>query len=277
MNLRNRIQRNTLLVLALIIAISSCQKLAKPALGNYPKDTNPPGGPLKFYAAMDGSSVDSIRANFGTDHDVSYAPGVSGMAVQFDGTKNGYIDYPAPNDFGASTNFTIAFWLNATLAQKDHVNADGVMAFASSVNFWSNFVIYTDHEASTSDSMILKFHFANGSGDNWDFANYAGNSRFPKMYDGQWHHVAFVYDAVAKTGTVYRDGVQFDQKANETIIFDGKSSKLIIGGFQEASGIVSKYSDNTWMSGFPGLIDNVRLYGTALAPADVAALYSNKQ
>jgi hypothetical protein len=26
------------------------------------------------------------------------------------------------------------------------------------------------------------------------------------MYDGQWHQVAFVYDAAAKTGTVYRDG-----------------------------------------------------------------------
>lgn len=278
MNLKNRIQKNAILVLAILIAFTSCQKLTRPALGNYPKDANPPGGPLKFFAAMDGSSVDSIRANFGSDHDVSYATGVSGNAAQFDGSKNGYIDYPAPNDFGVSTNFTISFWLNTTLAQKDNVNADGVLTLASTSNFWGNFTFYADHTTGgNSDSMDLKIHFANGSGDNWDFAGYTGNARWPKMYDGLWHHVAFVYDASSKTATLYRDGVQFDQKTNETIAFDGKSSKLIVAGFQEAAGIVSTYGDNTWMSGFPGLIDNIRLYGEALAPADVAALYANKQ
>ncbi len=278
MNLKNKIQRNILFVLAFVIAIASCQKLTRPALGDYPKDSNPPGGPLKFYAAMDGSSVDSIRANFGTDHDVTYVPGVSGMAAQFDGSKNGYIDYPLPNDFGASTNFTISFWLNIKLAQKDNVNADGVLSFASTSNFWGNFTFYADHTTGgNSDSMDLKIHFANGSGDNWDFAGYTGNARWPKMYDGQWHHVAFVYDAAAKTGTLYRDGVQFDQKTNETIAFDSNPSKLIIAGFQEAAGVVDTYANNSWMSGFPGMIDQVRLYGVALAPADVAALYANKQ
>ena len=43
-------------------------------------------------------------------------------------------------------------------------------------------------------------------------------NRWPNMYDGNWHHVAFVYDAASKTGTLYRDGVQFDQKTNETIV-----------------------------------------------------------
>jgi hypothetical protein len=151
------------------------------------------------------------------------------------------------------------------------------MALASSKSFWSNFVIYADHESSTSDSMQLKFHFLNGAADNWDFAGYTGNSRWPKMYDGQWHNVVFVYDASSKTATLYRDGAQFDQKANETIAFDGNASQLIVGGFQEAAGIVDTYANNTWMSGFPGLIDQVRLYGTALAQADVTALFTNKQ
>lgn len=275
MNLINKSSRNYLLILLAIIAFASCDKPVHPALGNYPKDENPPGGPLKFFAAMDGSSVDSIRANFGVDNSVTYVPGVSGKAAQF--ANNGYISYPSANDFAKSTDFTISFWLNATLAQKDHVNADGIMALSSTTNFWSNFVIYADHETSTSDSMQLKFHFANGSGDNWDFAGYTGNSRWPKMYDGQWHHVAFVYSASTKTATLYRDGVQFDQKTNETIAFDGNASQLIIAGFQEAAGIVDTYSNNSWMSGWPGMIDQVRLYGEALAASDVASLYANKQ
>ncbi len=279
MNLIYRIFKTTMLLGVVVLAISSCDKLSRPALGDYPKDSNPPGGPLKFYAAMDGGNVDSIRANFGLDNDVSYVSGgVSGEALQPDGSKNGYVAYPSANDFASSTNFTISFWLNIKLAQKDNVNADGVLSLASTSNFWGNFTFYADHTTGgNSDSMDLKIHFANGSGDNWDFAGYTGNKRWPKMYDGQWHHVVFVYDAGAKTGTLYRDGVQFDQKTNETIAFDGKASQLIVAGFQQAAGVVDTYANNSWMSGFPGMIDQVRLYGEALAPADVAALYASKQ
>ncbi len=274
----NKLSGMLLAVLVLGMAIGACQKITHPALGAYPKDANPPGGPLKFYAAYDATDVDSVRANYGVDNNATIVSGgVTGMAVQF--TNNGYVSYPSANDFGAATNFTISFWLNITLAKKDNVNADGILAFASSTNFWGNATFFADHTTGgNSDSMDLKMHFANGaSGDNWDFAGYTGSARWPHMYDGKWHHLAFVYDASAKTATLYRDGVQFDKKTGETIAFDGNASQLIVGGFQEAAGIVSSYSSNTWMSGFPGMIDNVRLYGTALSATDVAALYSNKQ
>src|ERR1700712_4677590 len=94
----------------LAIGLYSCQKMNKPALGDYPKDSNPPGGPLKFYAAMDGGAVDSIRAQFGSDHNVSYVDGLSGKAVQFDGTKNGFVSFGTANDFAKSASFTISFW-----------------------------------------------------------------------------------------------------------------------------------------------------------------------
>ena len=273
------IYRHLFFLLAISILVASCQKLDHPPLGNYPKDANPPGGSLKFYAAYDATDVDSIRANYGIDNNSSIVSGgVSGSCLQLDGTQNGYTSYPSANDFGSSTDFTVAFWMNISLAQKDNVNADGVLAYASTTNFWSNICIYADHTTGGgSDSMDLKFHFANGSGDNWDFANYVGANRWPHMYDGNWHHVAFVYDAAAKTATLYRDAVQFDQKTNETIAFDGNASQLIVGGFQEAVGIVDNYADNTWMSGFPGKIDNLRLYGTALAASDIQALFNNKQ
>ena len=274
----NKIIKSTMMVLAFCIAAISCQKLAKPALGDYPKDSNPPGGPLKFYAALDGSAVDSIRANFGNDNNVSYKPGLSGQAVQFDGTKNGYVAFPSANDFGASTNFTISFWINITLAQKDNNHAVGVLSFANSKNFWGNITFYADNNAkSPSDSMDLKIHFnAPNNSDNWNFAGYNFAKAWPHMYDGKWHQVAFTYDATSSTGTVYRDGAQFDQKTGQTIKFEN-SSQLILGGFQEAAGIVGKYADNTWMAGFPGMMDQVRLYNVALSAADVAAIYNNKQ
>jgi hypothetical protein len=152
------------------------------------------------------------------------------------------------------------------------------LTLASANNFWGNMTWYADHTTGgNSDSMDLKVHWANGSGDNWDFAGYTGNARWPGMYDGNWHDVVFVYDAPTKTATLYKDGVQFDQKTNETISFDGAASSLIVGGFEQAANIQGNYAGNTWMSGFPGLIDNIRLYNVALAAPDVQALYANKQ
>jgi hypothetical protein len=37
------------------------------------------------------------------------------------------------------------------------------------------------------------------------------------------------------------------------------------------------YSENTWMSGYPGKLDNVRLYGETLSAADVKSIYDNKE
>lgn len=279
MILNIKIMKNAMLIFAFSLAIYSCQKMDHPPLGNYPKDANPPGGPLKFYAAMDGSNVDSIKANFGVDNSVSYVDGgASGMAVQVDGSQNGFVSYPSANDFGASTDFTVSFWMNITLAQKNHENAVGVLAFGNTKDFWGNITVFLEHETSLSDSMPMKIHF-NGlnNTDVWDAANYTDNNRWPHMYDGQWHHVAITYHATDSLYTAYRDGVQFDTLTmSHQIVFEN-ASQLVVGGFQQAAGVNGTYAENTWMSGFPGMMDNVRLYGTTLSAADVASLYSNRQ
>jgi hypothetical protein len=73
----------------LAMAVFSCQKMEKPGLGDYPKDTNPPGGPLNFYVAFDGSgtdvlrnAVDSIRASFPADNPLASVAGISGKAIK---------------------------------------------------------------------------------------------------------------------------------------------------------------------------------------------------
>ena len=277
-----------MLFLVLATAFAGCDKVVHPALGNYPKDANPVGGPLKFYAAFEKITADSIRATYATtDSVISYVTGASGQAVQFSPVlgSNGndsvfsFLIYPNANDFASTaTSFTLSFWLNIPLSKKDNSHAVGILSLSSTKNFWGNITVYADdNDKGNSDSMNLKFHFANGLGDNWDFAGYTGTNRWPGMYDGNWHQVAFTYDATAKTGTVYRDGVQFDQKTNETILFDGFASNLVVGGYQEAANVYDNYADNTWMNGWPGAIDQLRFYAEALSASDVAALYANKQ
>lgn len=287
MNSITKISKSAILALTIGISVLSCDKIVHPGLGTYPKDANQPGGPLKFYTAFDGINADSIRANYASvDSSTSYVTGASGQAIQFNpvlgstGTDSVYsfLQYASANDFASTaTSFTVSFWLSCPLTKKDNINADGILALSSTSNFWGNITVYADHTTGGhSDSMDLKFHFANGSGDNWDFAGYTGAARWPHMYDGNWHQVVFSYDATAKTATLYRDGVQFDQKTNEVIAFDGNASNLVLGGFEQAANIQGSYSANTWMNSWPGALDNVKFYAEALSASDVAAAYGAK-
>jgi hypothetical protein len=289
MNTKNKLIKNLAIGFVLCVASYSCQKMTQPALpSDYPTDiVVTPTTPLRFFVPFDSTKPDASQINirfadsistypsFFPDPSTTFVPGVTGTAYQ--GSLGTFLHYLNANDFGSSTSFTISFWLNVMLSQKDHSNADGILAISSTTNFWSNVCIFADHENSTSDSMQLKFVFANGGGNNWDFAGYTGANRWPAMYDGQWHQVAFVYDAPTKTATLYRDGVQFDQKTNETILFDHHDDQVVVGGFQEAVNLVDTYANNTWMSGFPGAIDQLRLYNTALSASDIQSLYSGKQ
>ncbi len=273
-----------------IAGFASCKKLNQPALpADYPQDTKvTPTTSLRFYLPFDSTSeaakqlnvrfADSISTypSFFPDGTITAGPGVSGTAFQTAGSS--YLHYYSANDIGSATSFTLAFWMNVPLANKDNGHAVGIMALSSTASFWSNIVVFADNTTKgSSDSMDLKFHFANGTGDNWDFAGYTGTARWPKMYDGNWHQVVFTYDAGAKTATLYRDGAQFDKKTNETIAFDGKAGQFVLGGFQEAASIVDTYSNNSWMGYFKGSIDQVRMYNTALSASDVTSLYTSKQ
>jgi Concanavalin A-like lectin/glucanases superfamily len=289
MNPRNKLIKNIALGVAFCVASFSCQKMTTPTLpADYPTDVEViPSTPLRFFVPFDSTSeaakqinvrfADSISTypSFFPDPSTTAVPGITGTAYQ--GSLGTFLHYLNANDFGKSTSFTISFWMNIMLDQKDHTNADGILAVSSTTNFWSNVCIFADHEKSTSDSMALKFVFAKGPDNNWDFAGYTDANRWPAMYDGNWHNVVFVYDAPSKTGTLYRDGVQFDQKTNETILFDGNDDQVVVGGFQEAVNLVGTYPDNTWMSGFPGAIDQLRLYNVAMSASDVQAIYASKQ
>ncbi|HCZ37317.1 MAG TPA: hypothetical protein DHV26_15450, partial [Cytophagales bacterium] len=87
----------------------------EPALGDFPVDVNPPGGPLKFYQAFDGSTanplmnaVDSIKANFPSQNPFTTIDGINGKAVQ--GVSNQFIKFGSFNDWAASGSVTISFW-----------------------------------------------------------------------------------------------------------------------------------------------------------------------
>ena len=274
--------KNAALMLAVGIAISSCQKMDRPALGDYPKDANPPGGPLKFFAAMDGSSVDSIRANFGVDNNVTYVDGVSGQAMQA-GT-DGYIVYPSVNDLGRSHNFTLAFWIKKNGPNPAGAGTTFTFGVATSTDIWTHMDMFIEFEdagnPSTADSAAAKFYLK----DQWfEYTKTPTvDKRLPGVLDGDWHQLAWVFDSASATLTTYIDG------AADTNLPDSFGNFTINGGVLDLSTIAGLVvggpghyaigqTPDSWMGNWNGAIDQFRFYGEALSASDIAALYASRQ
>jgi hypothetical protein len=279
---------NAILVLVMCLAIGSCQKIGRPNLTDYPKDANPPGGPLKFYVAFDGVSpdplmngVDSIRANFPGSNTSTSDVGISGKAYK--GSETAFAQYTGANDFTSATSFTIAFWLKKT-PQAAGKGTNFAFALNSKDYSWTNLKMFLEFEdagfPSTTDSAAAKFYLF----DQW--FEYIGVKRMPNVLNGQWHHLAFTYDETTSTLKTYIDGIpptnlqaEFGNVTNGGSAkgkLDFNSGKEITGFTIGGAGTVA-YNANTWMGNFDGQLDQFRLYGVALSASEVAALYASKQ
>ena len=279
----NNIFKKAIWVIAFSFVLFSCQKISRPALGDFPKDQDPsfplyPGGPLKFYTAFDGTTdkplmnaVDSIRATFPSDNPLTSVPGVSGKAIQCNGTNA--IKFPNANDFNGVTSCTISMWVN------NNANPNTELYFSLvSKDYWhgSAAFLLVEH-AATVGVCTLKFALQ----DHWvEF-----NDNFNKpLLDGNWHHLAFVYDESTSHLTIYYDGqpvatpgTSADFKANGAPLgkLDIKNTtNLILGGWNKHAGVEGP--TDAWINGFSGKMDQFRLYGKVLTPSEIMALYNSK-
>lgn len=270
-------------VMLMMFIAHSCKKLDRPQLGDYPKDANPPGGPLKFYVAFNGTTsnplmnaVDSIRANFPSSNPLTQIDGIKGKAVQ--GGDQKAINYPSANDFGKSaTSFTIAFWI------KNTVPTGGNPQFAFSLadkDFWANSAMFLlfDHTGAgaTTDSAIVKFYINDNKGDHW--FELVGNDRIYRIYDQNWHHLAFSYDETTSNMKVYRDG-QLIKTLNwsghgKFEVTPSSVGNFVIGGMNKHVGLEGPA--DPWIQSWLGGLDQFRLYGKVLTDSEIMALFNSK-
>lgn len=268
------------------LAITSCQKMERPALGDYPKDATPPGGPLKFYVAFDGSStnasrnaVDSIKANFAADNPFTVITGITGKGAK--GLDQKAIKYSSANDFAASSSFTISFW------EKNTVPTGGSPQFVFSVpssDYWhsSGIFLLVDHDGagSTSSQAVIKLAVQ----DHW--FEFTGANRMPgNLLDNNWHHLVFTYDAATSAMSYYVDGVKLTGlPAGLNTWLDGATphgamnlqnvSSFVLGGWNKHAGLNGP--TDGWIQSWQGGLDQFRLYSKALTASEVLALYNSK-
>lgn len=269
----NQILKNGMFILVLFTLVSGCKKTSRPALGDYPMDTNPPGGPLKFYAAFDGIStnplmnaVDSIRANFPSDNPLASVTGVSGKGIQGNGTKA--VKYPSANDFRDVTSCTISMWVNNT------VNPNTELYFSlASKDYWHESAAFLLVEHAAVDKCTFKFALM----DHW--VEYTNQSFTKPLFNGQWHHLAFTYDEVSSILKIYFDGVEVPTPGTSGNFGIGKlnlktATNLVVGGWNKHAGLTGP--TDGWINGFTGKMDQFRLYNKVLTASEVLALYNSK-
>lgn len=271
-------------VLSIGVLAFSCQNLDRPDLeDNYPKDTNAPGGPLKFYTAFDGittnplmNAVDSIRAKFPSSNPLLSTDGIKGKAIQ--GEKYKYVKYSSANDFAQNAkSFSVSVW-----AKKGNLATDHIFSLPSPATYhWSAASMFLLTEGSIT-TPVLKFFVKDSVGEKW--FEWAGANAVTGFYDGNWHHLVFSYDATTSKMTLYKDGVAHSFVPEWTghgnvSLEPSKITALKIGaGPQEFTAAQIQDGASDWLkNSWTGGIDQFRMYTKALSSAEVTDLYNKKK
>lgn len=256
------------------LALASCQELDRPDLGDYPKDqANLPAGNLRFFVPFDKDGVDlknkfaeelSGYPCFAPDNTITQVDGISGKAFKGGGSQV-FLKYLNANDFASkASSFTVAFW------EKNGDSSNTEFAFSMTSDNWAKASMFALFEG-TAASPTVKFFVDEQPGDKW--FEWPSDSSLSGIYDNQWHHLAFVYDATTSGMTLYIDGMP---KSTKTWTGHGpvKFNTSKINGFRIGG---SGNPSEGWMKSWSGSLDQFRMYVNALTPTEVNDLFINKK
>jgi hypothetical protein len=228
-------------------------------------------------------SKNGITGGVGTD--VSYAPGVKGQAYQ--GSSSSFIAYDnVANPLIAIKSVTVSMWIKTN----PHTGgAQSLFMLPKTTDFWGN--IFTLVEGTgPATTMLMKNHIQKDVTPSipWSgqFIEHTGDNLLPNMF-GSWKHMVWMYNGTSSTYSMFIDGKKLDLPASLAKRYasdpltggvgygelaNSNVSKFIIGGFQQRLGAPWGTPDG-WMLNYTGLMDEFRIYNTALSDNEVVALY----
>ncbi len=190
------------------------------------------------------SSGRNHHSNVGTGGTFTPQGGVIDGALNLDGA-NHTIDVGLHNDFNLTT-FTLMGWFKTSVNNK-HFNIIHKGAGYGD----RNYAVFVDKDS--------QFGLAFKCSTNTTPSNLDMFSQRKNLNDGKWHHFAVVFDDVGNTATIYING-ELDITQAFTPSPELRPADRLYIGRTAAGG----YAE--------GVLDDVRIYETALSPAEVAQL-----
>ncbi|MBJ6119118.1 PQQ-dependent sugar dehydrogenase [Pontibacter sp. BT310] len=145
--------------------------------------------------------------------------------------------------WGASTPFSISFWMRTSSTVNRNSVIMGRNATESAMHWW----IGTDDQGHA----MFMLKDINHQG------NFVG-AKGPKVNDGKWHYITAIRDAGAKKNILYVDGAKVDEI---DINYDN--------GFEGSPALNIGYLDLGDGYHFEGDLDEIKLYSRALTGADI--------
>ena len=269
----NIYRKSVLSALAAIFVLASCQKKFDPksyapdqTFGGYNSSNEISPSDLVAHFAFEGDLSDSVSKTSATNTGTSFTPGIKGQGLQVG--LNNYAVFAPTTAIKGLQSMTISFWINTP------TNATGIQAPVSFVNptqFWGNFDAYFDGQTATDG--FLKFHIFGSGGsqekflDQWKLSNPWGT----------WLHFTLSYDAPSTTFIFYVNGAQFGSTtvANFGSLNFANCPAIVLGTIQFMTNpsLTTGTDAQPWASYLLGVMDELRIYDKALAPADIKALY----
>ena len=191
--------------------------------------------------AGDGTASDSAGTNHGImQNGAAFGAGVDGQAFSLDGVDD-YVRVPfSPTfDFSATNAFTVMTWVNPRV-----VGAFGAVVVKCPPNAQWDWGIYWNANGTFAAGRHLQIAVQSSTG-------------YPT---GQWHHVAFSYDAGA--WALYVDGALHGM--NSGIFVSQSTGPLAFGRKGGSSG------NDDW---FGGLVDDVQIFNRALSNTEIKRVF----
>jgi glucose/arabinose dehydrogenase len=211
----------------------------------FAQTTTLPPGAVGEWSLDDGAGTSALDST-GNGHvgtlvgGPSWIAGHVGGALQFDGS-NDYVDIALESAFDFTGAFSVSFWMRRN-------------GFANS---WEALVTKGDSSwgvGRNNNGHSIAFTTFNASGTSQDLFGTT------VVDNDQWHHVVVVYTGSQKQ--LYIDGA-LNASANYTQVIRTNNLNVRMGMNQEFPSAM-----------FGGALDEVRIYGRALTPAEVALLFS---
>lgn len=196
------------------------------------------------------------------NNDPEWAVGRFGAALDFERDDSDSVQIPEPAGSDGSQALSVSFW----------IRPETTAALATHISKWSPANAGTDNawgiRATNGDGTELYFFIANGDD--------AGNNYFTTsdadLAPGTWSHLAFVFDGSASNNggrlRVYKNGALMNGAFTGTIpaTLNDTAEPVRIGHPLIGNPAFADYYD--------GLVDDVRIYSSALSADDIQSLYN---
>lgn len=222
--------------------------------------TQPPAGMVRWYPA-DGDTNDLIGSNTATlRNGANYAPGMVAQAFSLDGVDD-FVEAPDGADL-ASDSLTIDAWVKLAPTANIANYPALVSKYDSSVpngTSWALFLYDT--------GQLAFVVYQDGSGGNT--YRYV-LTEDPVLTLDVWKHVAATFDVTTQAMQIYVDGAQ-----RSTLLIGGSATitSLTHGSNPVRIGVlvnINAQLTELWQ----GLIDEVEIFGRALAASEIQAIFN---